>query len=135
MSDKTVIHNSQVKETRQDGIVYVDNEGNEQFIDFEVCYQNYLKRRLSPQEIESYKELNNKTDSDVPAYIDGLKKWRRIADRNILGDGIGNGEYGSPYFEFYTQPRVRIEFENQDKLWEMRHKLEREFRWRTFDLT
>ena len=133
--DKIVINNQQVKEVRQDGIVYFDDVGNEHFIDFELCYQNYLEERLSPESIESYKTLNKKTDDDVPEHIERVKKWRAIADRNVLGDDFMSGANNPPYFEFYTKPRIRIEFENKDLLWSMRNLIERKFRWHTHDLT
>jgi hypothetical protein len=136
--NRTIISNKMVKEIRQDGIVYLDSDGNEQFIDFEQCYQNHLKKCLSPEGIEDYKRLNHKADADVADHIASMKKWWVIADRNVLGDGVRvdkTVKYGLPYFEFYTEPRVRIEFESKDELWVMRNKLEREYHWRTFDLT
>jgi hypothetical protein len=134
----TIISSKQVKSVTQGGIVYLDKEGIEQFIDFEECYQNYLKERLSPEAIESFKTLNNETDADVPAHIERIRGWKGIADRNVLGDGVwvdGKVQHGFPYFEFYAEPRVRIEFESKDELWEMRNKIESDFRWRTFDRT
>lgn len=133
--DKIVISSQQVKEVRQDGIVYIDDAGDEQFIDFELCYQNYLKQQLSPESIESYKALNNKTDDDVPEHIERTKNWRAIADRNVLGDDFMSGANNPPYFEFYTKPRVRIEFKNRERLNLMRALIESKFRWRTSDLT
>lgn len=134
---KTIINNKQVKEIRQDGIVYFDKVGNEQFIDFEECCQNFLRRHLTPEAIEGYKRLNHKTDDEVEDYIVSVKKWRYVADRNVTEydfvDGISTR--GLPYFEFHTRPPVRIEFESQDDLREMQYKIEREFRWRTFDVT
>ena len=118
MMDVIVISSQQVKELRQDGIVYVDDAGNEQFIDFEACYQRYLAWQLRPEYLEAMKTLNQMTDERFEAYVHRLKdpRWRFIADRNILGDRNINDEYireGSPYFKFYTDPSIRIEFATQ----------------------
>src|SRR5689334_5503305 len=109
--DRITISSKQVEEIRQDGIVYVDDNGVEQFIDFEQCYQNYLARHLSPEAIESYKTLNHKTDKDVPKHIEETKRWTEVASRNAFGMEIVGGDWvqGLPFFEFYTSPLVRIE--------------------------
>jgi hypothetical protein len=133
--DRITISNKQVKEIRHDGIVYLDDNGVEQFIDFEQCYQNYLARRLSPEAIESFKLHNNKTDADVPKHIERTKAWKEVARRNVIGLDFVNGIRGLPYFDFYTMPSVRIEIENEDQWQEMRHKIEHDFHWRTFDMT
>ena len=135
MTKKIVIHSNQVKETRQDGIVYIDNEGDEQFIDFEVCYQNYLQRRLSPEAIESYKKANNLTDDDLPEYFEHLKNWQVIGGRNYSGDRSGSGEYSLPYLDFFVQPTIRVEFPNQYEFLKIERTLARKFKWRTIDYT
>ena len=135
--DRITISNKQVKEIRQDGIVYLDDNGVEQFIDFEQCYQNYLARYLSPEAIESYKTLNHKTDADVPEHIERTKSWREVAFRNAAGLAFADGimTHVLPYFEFHTTPPVRIEFEGDNTMGDMRYKIERKFHWRTSDVT
>lgn len=125
--ERIVITNRQVKQVRQDGIVYIDNAGDEQFIDFELCYQNYLEQRLSSEGIESYKILNHKTDDDIPEHIERVKNWRAVADRNVLGADFMGGANSPPYFEFYAKPRIRIEFESRDFLDSMRNLIDLDF--------
>lgn len=135
--DKIRINSKQVKDVRQEGIVYIDHEGNEQFIDFEWCYQNYLHPRLTLEAFQRIQELNPGMPEDFEAYSTRIKRWKQIALRNMIGLDFVDGEaqYGLPYFELHTKPRVRIEFENEDAFHEMHHKIEREYRWHTFDMT
>lgn len=128
----------QIKTVQQNGLIYQDHNGNEVFIEFEECYQNYLKQLLSPESVESYKVLNHKTDDDIEAYIARVQSWREIGQRNILGESKKVGrdlERGLPYIEFYTSPLVRFEFDNEDDYGTFRQKIEGDFHWRTSDLT
>jgi hypothetical protein len=74
---------------------------------------------------------------DLEAYTARLKAWKQVALRNVLGDDFFNAQVqkGLPYFEFHTKPPVRIEFEHREEFDEMRYKIERVFRWHTFDMT
>jgi len=140
MRDVIVISSKQVKELRQDGIVYLDDAGNEQFIDFETCYQRYLAWQLHPEHLEAMKIRSQMTDDALDEYVQRLKnpRWKYIANRNVLGNQDIKGSFidkGAPYFEFYSAPAIRIEFATQDELWQMREKLEHTFKWRTNDLS
>jgi hypothetical protein len=126
-----VIKGSQVNEIRQDGITYLDDAGQEQFIDFEACYQDYLAGRLSPKAIQDFQQMNRIADEDMPAHIERIKKWREVGKRNVLGDDI---ERRLPYIVFYTSPRIRIEFDHREKYDEVIYLL-RKSNWHTFDMT
>lgn len=130
---RITISSKQITSIEPNGITYTDSDGNEQFIDFEPCYQNYLNRRLSPEAIENFKQWNPQMAHDVEGHILRVKNWKEVAQRNIIGDNWH--QQIQSYMEFHSNPRVRIEFENQDDFYEMRHKVENEFRWRTFDLS
>ncbi len=134
-----VISSQQIKETRQDGIVYVDAEGNEQFIDFEACYQRELAKQLDPEYLEQIKK--GMSDGWLEEHIRFLKDPRSkyIGGRNVFGNspspitGIQIGP-SLPYIEFYTDPVTVIEFPTRDELEQLRYQVERVFKWRTHDL-
>jgi hypothetical protein len=135
MADRIVISHQQIKEVRQDGIVYVDATGDEQFISFKSCYQNYFERRLSRQSSQKRSKVIRMLYRFVAEWSERRKGWRAVADRNVLGDDFMRGANNPPYFEFYTTPRIRIEFDSREALDTMRYLIERQFRWRTSDLT
>lgn len=83
-----------------DGINYVDEEGNQQFIDFESCHQNNLldiEKRLGAKYTEEEKEF-----------------WQRakyVGVRYALSD--------PPTVVFYTIPPTEFEFPTRDRLSEV----------------
>ncbi|MEQ8674688.1 MAG: hypothetical protein RLP44_10200 [Aggregatilineales bacterium] len=134
-----VISHSQIKSITCEGLVYVDSDGGEHIVNFEDCYQNYLARRLSDEAFEYFLKHNpGMLDGDFEKYSARVKKFKCVADRNVLGLRFrdGKSESALPYFRFYTVPPTIIEFSTQGiKLGEVRTKLESECGWRTFDLT
>lgn len=74
-----------------EGINYIDEEGNSQFIDFETCHQNYVTRMG--------KIRGSKFTDEDKAF------WQRakyVGVRYALSD--------PPALEFYTEPRIYFEF-------------------------
>ena len=127
----------QIREVTSEGIRYVDDQAGEQFIDFAECYQNYVKKRTSHEYWEEYKKWNNLTDADWDRHVERIKNWREVGTRNILGDYKtvdGQTFIGLPYFQFYTDPRIRFEFEDKNEWSELQDTIIKA-RWRTFDLT
>ena len=95
------------------GINYVDEEGNQQFIDFESCHQNNLmdvEKRWGSQYTDEAREF-----------------WQRakyVGIRFTLSD--------PPAIEFYTVPRIRFEFSTRDRLYEILTGIKKAG-WRTND--
>jgi len=137
-----IISADQIKEVRQEGIVYVDYAEQEQFIDFDQCYQNYLRKRLTPEAHKRSQELNPSMPEDYDSYCTRIRKWKEVGLRNSIGLNFTDGEanYGLPYFEFHTIPPVRIEFDTPEKYNAFEHEflkaawLEKS-QWDTFDMT
>ena len=132
-----VISHSQIKSITCEGLVYVDSEGVEHNINFEDCYQNYLKKRLNKEAV--MKSNPHMTEEDFEKYSVRIQdgRFKCVADRNVLGLRFrdGKSESALPYFRFYTVPPTLIEFQNSDPKWgDVRTKLEGECRWKTFDL-
>ena len=65
MTIKT-INAKQITKISVEGITYTEDDGSEGFIDFEVCYQNYLNERLSAESLKSLQENNFISDEDMP---------------------------------------------------------------------
>ena len=82
------------------GIHYIDEEGNPQFLDFETCYQNFLmdmRKRMGVQymgeHIEFYK--THKSVGFRHAFRKPLLLW------------------------FYTVPPTEFEFPTEESFWEI----------------
>ena len=96
-----------------DGINYVDEEGNQQFIDFQSCHQNNLMDRE--------KRLGGKYTDEEREF------WQRakyVGVRFALSD--------PPTIEFYTVSRIRFEFPTKDRLYEVLVGIKKAG-WRTND--
>lgn len=110
------------------GISYLDDEDDEQFIDFQQCYENHLADMASDSVWQVVKELNKKTDVYRDEYIQRLRNAKQIGDRNILTFPWEDG----PYIEFYTIPPIRFKFGSVDE-WSTILNGIRRAGWRTFD--
>ena len=71
------------------GIEYVDSTGNNHFIDFEVCKENWNNYSLESQDFEFSDTFD-------------VQKSRCIGRRNSLGNPL--------FIEFFTEPITRFEF-------------------------
>ena len=96
-----------------DGVNYIDEEGNPQFIDFESCSQNYVKQMEKGRE-------SSFTEED-------RSFWQR-------GKFVGRRHTWSepPNIAFYTEPRIYFEFPTRDDVWKVA-SLIKTAGWRTTD--
>lgn len=125
--DTRHLDGEQIRRLTKQGIWYED-DGKEQFIDFTTCYENYVQESLSPESWERIKKANNKSDADWEDYVDRIRRFKYIGDRNILTPPWADG----PYIEFYTTPPIRFKFETKAKFQKVRNYIERTG-WRTGD--
>ena len=129
-----IITTEQVKQMDKTSITYVDDNGDEQFIDFEACYQQYLERRLNPKAIENMKNANN--DFDLEKYIKRTKTWKEIGKRNFEGDyWLTKTKIDSPFIQFHSVPMIILKFKDKDEYGVYQSKIEHEYGWHTFDMT
>ena len=138
MSIKT-INASQIREISAKGITYIDDDGSEGFIDFEVCYQNFLKPRLSQEAYNQHKAINPVNHfKTYDEYVDWNMSLKQIGRRNV--DGNKNGlltsdpKSGNPYFVFFTEPPIAIECDTQNEYWRVRRGFQ-QYGWYTQDMT
>lgn len=102
-----------------DGIAYLDEAAVEQFIDFDDCYQNELKRRLNTPYWD---------DSQLEEYIKMTKRYKEVAICALPRTNAYD-----PYIEFYTEPRIRFKFATEDE-WQKLYDHIESNDWRTYDL-
>jgi hypothetical protein len=119
---------NRIKHITPEGITYLDDEGNEQFIDFAACYANYVKQKTSPEYWERIKQLNNFTDADWERYVQRIKSFKEIGNRNVLEMPWADG----PYIEFHTDPPIRFKFDTQEEYRKVISAI-RHTDWITFD--
>ncbi len=96
-----------------EGLEYIDDSGNKQWIDFNACYNEYLRQR------EALGELYTAERREID------KKWRRIGNRDLSAS--------PPFIEFFTQPVTRFNFDSDDEFHKVRFQIKKAG-WRTFDL-
>jgi hypothetical protein len=125
-----IVNGSQIKTITDQGLTYTDENGEEKFINFFTCYENYLQRYLNQEAWEWFKQNNSKTDADWDDYVDHTKSWKEVARRNILTFPWGDG----PFIEFHTEPLTRFKFANEDEFYRVRYEVEKTG-WVTFDLS
>src|SRR5689334_17759805 len=95
MDEKNII------EITSEGLTYMDENGENQFIDFAVCWQHYLNTWNDPIKLQQFKEVNpSSTDEKLEENI----KWMRTLKE------IGGRDFAIPYIQFYTEPPTRFIF-------------------------
>ncbi len=95
-----------IVELRDDGIVYIDDEGVQQFIDFEACYQRYI---VMVRQIQGREPISG---------------WKEIARRDII----------NRFVTFHTEPPTRFDFSTEEAWQEVVDHVYK-IGWHTFDLT
>lgn len=122
------MNGKQIREITAKGLLYVDDNGEEQFIEFSDCYDNHLSRYTNPERLEIIKQVNNFDDEQLAKSIERKKQYKAIGDRQILSPPWGDG----PYIEFYTDPPLRFNFDSEDEFSEVRSEIENGG-WTTYD--
>jgi hypothetical protein len=103
-----MVDSKQIIAITHDGLSFLDNHGNEQWIDFAECYQNYLRESLAPP----------------------VERWKQVGVRNILTPPWADG----PFIEFHTDPPIRFQFETEEDFYKARKTIEAGG-WSTMDLS
>jgi hypothetical protein len=122
------MNGKQIQKITSEGLIYLDEKGEERFIDFLACYEKELQRFMNPDNLKRIQDINGFNAEQLEQSIQRHKEWKVVADRSIIGEPIGT----APYIEFYTEPLIRFEFDTKDEFQKVRHSIEQE-RWRTSD--
>ena len=145
------IDGARIQRVTKEGLFYLDEAGQEAFINFKACYERRLAKFMEPENLKKFREANpGMTDEELEGSIQRRKRWKDVADRNSIG---GEPMGSAPYIEFYTDPPIRFVFETKEKFNELRSSIEflsdmpsdsateeqweayRATRWRTYDLS
>ncbi len=121
---------SRIRAVTEKGLTYEDDNGEEQFIDFQQCYETNLAAWLSNDSRVSLMTQNQMSDEDWNFFVERIKAVKTVGKRNILTPPWADG----PFLEFLTSPPVRFKFNTQDSWRTVRHAIE-SFGWRTHDLS
>ncbi len=133
MSSMSVFEISAVININEEGITYIGNNQDEQFIDFKECRKNWVEHVNSSRQYTTWdgELIKNITEADTNCV--GMRDWFSA----------------KPYYEFFTKPLVRFEIIPRRKPWEFFNKrwVHRyypqfhavqakidEFGWTTFDM-
>lgn len=117
MNEKNII------EITSEGLTYLDENGERQFIDFADCYQRYLDRWNDPVHLKRFKEGNpTRSDEELEASLKRIRAYKEVGGR----------DFSVPYIEFYTEPPTRFYFSNLDEFYKVQYLLKKAG-WRTFD--
>jgi hypothetical protein len=96
-----------IKSVTPKGIVYINSDGKEDFLDFTSCHSHYLNT------FQSVSSREQATES------------RRVGQRALSNK--------PPYIEFFAMPLIRFEFDFVNDCHQLRH-LVRKTGWTTMDL-
>lgn len=119
-----------IKRVTNEGLFYLDDHDEEQFIDFALCHRNHIESHSTPEALQFAKTANNMTDDALREHIVDLNDWKVVANRNF--DGYPDSL--NPYIEFYTQPPIRFNFQTREEFELIRRAIHKAG-WRTFDIT
>jgi hypothetical protein len=117
----------QIQEVTAEGIRYIDENGDEQFIDFKACYQNYERSRTSAE----YRERITRHNSSEEAWnrhLEHVEKWKEVGRRHF------SMRAEDCYIEFFTEPPTRLVFKSPTEFM-MVQRLTQKVGWHTYDLT
>jgi hypothetical protein len=121
----------EIRAITPDGVAFVDETGEEGFIDFAACHQSYVARRTNPAAWQRFKQLNRLHDRDFKRYVRKVQQWKEVGQRD---NGSGPGSDGQPFITFYTDPPSKFVFSSQEEYEKVRNAIW-EAGWQTFDLT
>jgi hypothetical protein len=117
MNEKNII------EITSEGLLYLNENEETQFINFEDCYQRYLDRWNDPDNVRRFREGNpTRSDEELDASLERIRAKKEVGWR----------DFSVPYIRFYTEPPIRFDFSDITEF----HSVEglvRKAGWRTFD--
>jgi hypothetical protein len=118
------VDSKQIQEITTQGIIYTDNEGNKQFIDFTDCFNTFLKWTLSAP-----------TTTKLMAEV--ARRSKQVGEINYLGDMpevFPPDSENPPYVMFYDNQLTRFEFSGQNECSEFHQRI-LDSGWFVFDLS
>ena len=124
---------SNIPSIGEEGLIYVTESGEERFIDFQRCYENYVVWQTQTDHLEEVRNLNQMDDEQLKEYVAGVYDWKEVAYRGIDGFPWSTEPCLGPCLEFHTEPPDRIEFDNAAEFEKLCRA--RQAGWQTTDLS
>ncbi len=132
-----LVQYDQVQDVNANGLTYTDDDGNEHVVDFEKCYQNYLKPRLTQEEYQRFLKLNPNLRQAYKQYCKRVASWKEVAWRNAFGDSNRYKDYeieeGTPWLLFHTDPPTLIRFPDHQAFYDLQARVQTGHIWHTWD--
>lgn len=114
-----------ILELTSEGLAYVDENANRQFIDFEVCNLRYVEQWKDPVRRSRFNEINSgRTEQELEAVINRLKASKEIGSRDVTTTSIA----------FHTDPPAHFTFSNREEYDRIVYLI-RKAGWHLFDQT
>jgi hypothetical protein len=126
------VNGEQIQDITAKGLVYLNANGVAEFIDFQRCYENYVRWNTRTDKLEREKEINHMDDAQFKSYIEEIHEWREVAYRSIDGLPWAADPCRGPCIQFHTDPPIRFEFATVDDFTRVQSMIRR-FGWRTSD--
>ena len=112
---------TRIQSITPEGIHYTDEHGETRFIDFDRCFQNFMK---PGDNFDMFK----KTDAEKQISIE---EFRAYFYENCLVAVVGGRNSIEKYIEFYTDPETRIDFDDAADLWQAAGQIVKNGWWLT----
>lgn len=114
----------QIQNITESRLTYLDEKGEENFIDFMTCHKNFLIKQLSSETLKQVKELNCMNDEELLEYILKFREWREVGTRDMTIRTV----------MFHTLPQIQFKFETTESFYNFIGVLAKSD-WKTFDLS
>jgi hypothetical protein len=105
------IDGARIQRVTSEGLFYLDDDGEERFIDLEAIHQQKLAKFLDPKSLRQYQAKNALNDHELERAIEARKATKDV------GDWIPPHNAGSVvifytcYIDFDTEPPTRFAFD------------------------
>lgn len=124
------IDGSRIQRITAEGLFYLDENDQEQFIDFAACHELWFAKALQRLELDKSREQNPKMmkvrDMSIDHHIRNKTTYTYVADGSLLGFTSS----GLPGLRFYTDPPTIFEFETRDDFDRVKSLIE-DIGWKT----
>lgn len=118
------IDGARIQRVTQEGLFYLDESGEEAFIDFAECCERRLAEFMRPENLKKFREANpGSTKEELDESIEGQKNWKIV--------GYCDTSMTPHYLTFYADPSIHFEFSTLAELLQVRAFMRRNGRWIT----
>lgn len=114
-----------IVEITSEGLTYVDEHEDSQYIEFAACYQRYTDGLCDPNTLKRYKEANPDRGEE---WLKDRIEWMKTLKE------IGYRDFTIPYIQLHTDPPTRFRFSSQEAYGKVLTLITKKAGWRLRDL-